>query len=817
MTESASEGVTLKLSIRDFSVPCPRRGSIDSHSGYGRQALDGIEIHQEIQKRHAKLDPLYEAEVKSGHRFERDGYVIEVEGRLDGIFRHERPRIEEIKSTFNLYELRRAIEEAGTDHPYVRQLLTYGYFFWKETGVDPELTLHLVSSRNRETLDIPYALDVAEYEVWLELRLAELAEEAARIEKRIARRKKIAAEFPFPFEKPRTGQRELVATVEEGFAARKHLLLQAPTGLGKTVGVLYPSLREAMARGQSVIYVTPKNSQHSVAEDAIDRFQETGAAVKGLTLTAKTKICMKAEPLCNPSYCEYAKDYYTKVAEQKLLEQLAKKKRLSAKTFKKMAEDCEVCPFQLQIDALPQADVVIGDYNHVFSAYSALSKRPEISFAEEGKPNLVVDEAHNLPSRTMDYYSPALSSGALDRMREDMKKLSPRFARDGAELLDAAIQILVDLRPADGKLPARIDPPVDPFIELDGKLRNFLNSYLESDAEIQPRDVVLRFCFYWAQFTEMLETLKIGDHPEFFITYQNEFVPGGARDSGSATIKITCCDASRMIAPKYAEYENVVAFSATVKPFEYYAKLSGLESERLETREFESPFSPENRKLLLIPQISTKYSDRERNYGKIAETIRRVAEMKKGNYLAFFPSFDFMRRVAAVMTPPEGFRIVQQEREMRAGDVEDVLNDLRLAWDPTLLFAVQGGIFSEGVDYPGEMVIGAFVIGPPLPNFDIERETMRKYYDASYDGEGFEYAYSYPAMAKAVQAAGRVIRSETDRGVIVLMDRRFLDENYSKSMPGDWFAEKPHELVSRGILRDVAAFWSKGEGASTES
>ncbi len=808
MTGSANEALTLKLSIRDFSVPCPRRGSIDSHSGYGRASLEGIEIHQQTQSRHEKADPLYEAEVKTSRRFERDGYFIEVEGRLDGIFRHERPRIEEIKSTFNLYELRRAIEDVGTDHPYVRQLLTYGYFYYRDTGVVPELTLHVVSSRNRETLDLPFPLDVAAYETWLDLRLAELAEEAARIEKRIARRKRIATDFAFPFDRPRTGQRELVDAIAAGVSAKRHLLVQAPTGLGKTVGVLYPSLREALSRGQYVIYVTPKNSQHAIAEEAATRFQDAGAAVKSLTLTAKSKICMKAEPLCNPKYCEYAKDYYTKVADHGLLEQLGKKRKLSAKTFRKMAEEHEVCPFQLQIDALSHADVVIGDYNHVFSGYSALSKRPEISFAEEGKPNLVVDEAHNLPARTMDYFSPALSSQALERMREEFRELPMRFARDGGALLNECIDVLVQLRPADGKVPARIAPPLEPFIELDGKLRTYLNAYLESDVEIQPKDVVLRLSFYWASFTEMLETLSLEPHPEFFITYQAE-PAGGA-------VKITCCDASRMIEPKYADFESVVAFSATLKPFDFYSRLSGLRSPKLDVMEFGSPFLSENRKLLVIPQVSTKFSDRERNYAKIAETIARVAALRKGNYLAFFPSFDFMRRVAALVRPPEGFRMVLQEREMRADDVEDVLSDLRLAWDPTLLFAVQGGVFSEGVDYPGEMVIGAFVIGPPLPQFDIERETMRKYYDASY-GEGFEYAYSYPAMAKAVQAAGRVIRSETDRGVIILMDRRFMEPNYVKSMPKDWFTESPRELVSNGILSEISAFWENGRNDTPPS
>jgi DNA excision repair protein ERCC-2 len=801
---------TLRLSIRDFSVPCPRTGSIDSHSGYARASLEGIEIHQQTQAKHANADPLYEAEVKTTQRFEKDGYTIEVEGRLDGIFRHERPLIEEIKSTFNLFELRRAIEDSGLDHPYVRQLLTYGYFYYCDTGVLPELTLHIVSSRNRETLDLPFKLDIKAYEVWLELRLSELALEAARMEKQIARRKKIASDFAFPFETPRTGQRELVESIARGIEEKKRLLVQAPTGLGKTVGVLYPSLKEALSRGQSVIYVTPKNSQHSVAEEAATRFQDTGAAVKSLTLTAKSKICMKAEPLCNPKYCEYAKDYYAKVAEKDLIAKLSKKKKLSARVFKKMAEENEVCPFQLQIDSLAEADVVIGDYNHVFSSYSALLKRPEVTFTSNdestGKPNLVVDEAHNLPARTMDYYSPSLSSASLERMREEFKALPPRYAREGGALLDEAIGVLIELRPKDGKVPARIAPPLEPFAELDGKLRTFLSSYLESDVEIQPKDVVLRLCFYWSQFTEMLEELSTVLHAEFFITYQSD-VTGGI-------VKITCCDASRMVAPKYDAFESVVAFSATLKPFEFYSRLSGLESDRLEILEFGSPFSPANRKLLVIPQVSTKYSDREKNYAKIAETIRRVAELKQGNYLAFFPSFDFMRRVAALMKTPKATRIVLQEREMRADDVEDVLNDLRLGWEPTLLFAVQGGVFSEGVDYPGEMVIGAFVVGPPLPQYDIERETMRKYYQESY-GEGFEYAYSYPAMAKSVQAAGRVIRSESDRGVIILMDRRFMDKDYVKSMPKDWFTTSPNELVSQSILSDVSAFWdADGSGKS---
>lgn len=249
-----------------------------------------------------------------------------------------------------------------------------------------------------------------------------------------------------------------------------------------------------------------------------------------------------------------------------------------------------------------------------------------------------------------------------------------------------------------------------------------------------------------------------------------------------------------------------MGFSATLKPFDFYSRLSGLAGEKLKTAEFVSPFEHEQRKLLIIPQVSSKYSERERNYPLIAEAISRISALKSGNYFAFFPSFDFLNRVLQVFQPPEGFQVVRQQSGMHRDAIDEVLKSLRETEINHLVFAVQGGVFSEGVDYPGKMAIGAFVIGPPLPTFDLVREEMRKYYEENYSA-GFDYAYTFPAMAKAVQAAGRVIRSETDRGLIVLMDDRFVQPSYSKSMPQDWFDKNPRELVSQNILSDIADFW----------
>jgi DNA excision repair protein ERCC-2 len=796
------ESKKVTIAITEFALPAPRRGSIDANSGFGRGTELGMEIHQNTQELRAKTFPNYRAEVPTTQSFEAGGFHFEVSGRIDGIFSatKESPqtKIEEIKSSFNIYELGRKLKDSSEDHPYCLQLKTYGYFHWLKTKEKPLLVLHLVSSRNGETMDVTIRLDIVDYEAWLARRLEELVEEAQLAEKRAKRRRKAAANFTFPFPQPRSGQVELIETINESMKENQPLLIQAPTGLGKTVGVLYPTLREAMERGQRVIYLTPKNSQHSVAEDAIERLQESGANIKSMTITAKSKMCFKNESICNPDYCEYAKDHYTKVAEHKLLEQLAKKRSLKSKTIQKIAKEHQVCPFELQIDAASEADAIICDYNYVFAPRSAFSRFSGLNIDQQGKPNLVIDEAHNLPSRAMDYYSPSLSSFVLEQMREEIKALPRKFRGEAAELLDSCIGVLRRCGPPACKAPVRIAPPMNEFLEQDALLRNFLSTYLAADIDIQPRDVVLRLSFYWSAFSDALEFIR-SDRKEFFTTFS----------PNPASITITCCDASEMLKDAYDQYDQVVAFSATLKPFDFYSQLAGLRSKKLKTAEFVSPFPKKNRKLLLIPQISSKYSEREKNYPRIAETIEKITALKAGNYVAFFPSFDFMNRVLSQFHAPENFTVLQQQRHMRTDDIHHVLEQLNNG-SHHILFAVQGGVFSEGVDYPGDMLIGAFIIGPPLPNFGLEREQMREYYENNY-AAGFDYAYAFPAMAKAVQAAGRVIRSETDKGLIVLMDDRFMQPSFAKSMPQDWFTETPRELVSDGILRDIRLFWDNSE------
>lgn len=788
----------IKLALQDFAMPAPRRGSIEPSSGLSTSMQKGMELHQQVQAARVAEIPDYETEVSIDWAFEKDDYRFEVYGRMDGFIPGEKPTIEEIKSSFNIFELGKKLKDRRFDHPYFIQLLTYGYFYWLKHGIKADLNFHLVSSRRIESFDFTVYWEIKEYESWLARRLDELVFEAKKAEKRFQRRVKVSENMPFPFPKPRMGQMELISFIEKGMEAGKRMLLQAPTGLGKTIGVLYPSLKESLARGQRVVYLTPKNSQQGVAEEAIEKLQAKGCATKSLTITAKSKMCMKAEPLCNPEYCEFAKDYYDKLITFDLKNELAKKKKLSARVMKNLAQKYEVCPFELQLEAVEEADSVICDYNYVFGHQSVLGKISSTGFEQNGKPNLVIDEAHNLPSRTMGNFSPVLSSLALENMREDIKALPKKFRAEGEILLNMCLETIKSVTP-DRIETKGLNLNDEAFVTVNEELKAFLSAYLDSDIEIKSRDVVLRMVFYWGEFTEILSELD-PTQSEFFTTVQN--------DGKSRTIKITCCDASNLIKERYEYFQNVVAFSATLKPFNYYSKLTGLEGDNLIQEEFLSPFSKENRKVLIIPQISTKYSVRAQNYPKIAETIERVMRLKQGNYLAFFPSFDFMEKTLSHFKAPAGMRVLKQSRYMRNEEVEETLELLKSQTSPMILFAVQGGVFSEGIDYAGNMVIGAFVVGPPLPNFDFEREKMKEYYESSYQA-GFDYAYTFPAMAKAVQAAGRVIRSENDKGIIILMDDRFLDKSYSQSLPQDWFSENPRELVSKSILSDVAEFWDR--------
>lgn len=833
----ASSKKSISLAVRDFAIPSPRKGSIEVNSGYsqifgGPLALagEGRDLHTKIQKARQRkfANSVYRPEVKVAHKFESDSYIFSVSGRMDGFIDGLVPEIEEIKSSTSPGELLSRLK-SEPDHPYALQLATYAYIIYLERQqVVPRLRFLITSNTFDDLEELEIRFDPQFYESWLSRRLKDLEAEVGEEEKAVARRQAIAAALSFPFESPRPGQKELINELEADLSDGKSVIVQAPTGLGKTMGVMYPVLKEAFSRGERLIYVTPKNSQHAVAQEALQKLSENIASdalsepinnsskdietppqkpvLRSLTLNAKAKMCLKEEVLCNPSYCEYARDYYDKVEKHRLVQECADRGALSLEQFKEIGEQYQVCPFELSLDTVAAVDVVVGDYNYVFSPRNTLgrftytlSKRPQ-------KPNLVIDEAHNLPQRASDYYSKTLSSLVLSKFSQDLGALPFTEVVEARAALSKLSFAIANVGRMVGFKESRLTVSREMFEEAQAALQQLLAKRVGALSETEKKtskggDPLLGLVNYLNDFLEAVDY----EGAEFFHLYTRDKQRDGTVDE---SLKVVCCDASAKLKLAHKEFNSVVAFSATIKPFAYFAQLSGFDSDQVICREYQSPFPREHRKFMVIPQISTKYADRQRNYGKIADAVARITAVRPGNYFVFFPSFVFLSQVYDLVKEklPNSFLLLRQESEISQDKAREIIASLAKSQSPTLVFAVQGGVFAEGVDYPGEMIIGAFIVGPGLPNYNYEREQIRDYYEKRY-GSGFEYAYVYPAMAKVVQAAGRVIRSDQDRGLIVLMDQRFIQKQYVSAMPSGWFEKEVGELVSRGIIADVENFW----------
>ena len=790
----------LTIGVREFALPAPRVGSIETHSGYASPTNSGQEIHLSIQQERQQERSDYQAEYKVSYVFKAVDWDFNVSGFADGFFDDE-DHIEEIKTTNDILALRDKLQDAPF-HPYLLQTKTYGYMWYQRHGRLPKLSICIASSRDGSEISVPVILDIAEYENWLKLRLVELNAEATEREERAEKRKEIAELMQFPFSDRRPGQQALMDSIEANIKEGKHSLIQAATGLGKTIGVLFPMLKDAFTRGQRVIYVTPKNSQHSVAEFACASLQKEHE-IKTLTLTAKTKACLKDEMICNPEHCEFARDYYSKVASSNLVKVAAENAQMTGEIFKEIGEKFEVCPFELSTDCLDEADIVVADYNYVFSPRSLLQRLTTSKFGSTKKSNLVIDEAHNLPQRATGYFSPSLSFSFLNGILWQLPRNKKALYCGAEAVVKDCLEIFESYKPRMKGVSARITPDKARFIRQLESIKDLLSKYLQDTLTIKQGDPIVSLYNEWFSFSEGLQL----EGDAFVSIFQND-PTGGA-------LKIICCDASPQLENVYKAFNSVAAFSATLKPFPYYAKVSGFTDESSNCCEFVSPFEKEKRKLLVIPQVSTKFSDRASNYQKIADAIVRLTANKVGNYIAFFPSFAFLDAVHEKL-PPCNLEVIKQEREWKKASVDMALAQMKMLRTPTLLFAVQGGVFAEGVDYPGDMLIGALIVGPPLPTFDLEREVLREYYENNH-GLGFHYAYIYPAMAKVIQAAGRVIRSEEDRGLIVLMDKRFLAAEYAETMPSDWFEHSVHELVSQQISLDIANFWQQADLKSLEN
>ncbi len=850
---------SIHLSVGEFALPIPRTGHIETHSGYGHLPPVGVTLHQILQHNRKSQDPAFQSEVPLQHIFFHQGFRIIVSGRMDGLTKGEPAHIEEFKTSYDAPGLIHRLQ-TSPEHPYILQLLTYGYFFYLRENKIPRTTLTVVATQTLDETPIEVSLSVDAYKKWLHLRLAEIILERKQIHQFRIRGKTLAPEVEFPFKPMRTGQDALVAAVEDLPVGGK-LLVQAPTGLGKTIGISFPLLRSALASQTRIIYLTPKNSQHQIAEEAIDAIRSQdknrGDKIKSITINAKHKMCLKEEPICNPEYCEFARDYYKKIAENSVAEKIKKfKGHTSSEKILKLANRFEVCPFELQLEALEFHNVVICDYNYAFAPRNSLGRLNRYSYAESSTDSdarfasiLVVDEAHNLVSRALDYFSAELNENEIQSWFEKIlnsQPLTPWNRVSIENLRQQILQLFVRYAPQPAHHPQEQTIPLEDLKLIEQKMLALWSELMltaKSSAvayEIKRGDGFLSLINTWSQFCSALEVKSEGTliyseysrHDKGVTSLSAGRGNGTGMDSGmnsgvsaAAGLRLRICslDASMWLSEAWPKFAKTVLFSATLKPFDYYLKTLGFTPfKETKTLEIASPFGKHQRKIILVPQVSTKYSERSRSLSKIWELVARTVKLQSGNYALFFPSFQYLEQAMSFLNSQDQSEMMVdlrrakfhiQSRKMSKDQINEYLRELARPTVSTsepaalqLLVAVQGGVFSEGVDYPGKMLIGAFIIGPPLPFFGFENEKMREFYQTKLQA-GMTYTYIFPAMAKSIQAAGRVIRRLDDRGVLFLLDDRFLLPDYAAAMPKDWFNESPRELLSSQILKDLEDFW----------
>ena len=785
-----------------------RRIGVERGDGFRRMWI-GQDIHSRRADLRASEDKNYRPEVHVSYRTTVRDWSISITGRIDGLSvdrEQKRISIEEVKSLHFDLELE-ALYRSEKLQRHLYQLLLYSLFLVSQEEyagftLAPELVLIDLVSGETRTIDAEFDHETVAATLAASLdRLVDEIETAAALR---AAKHSFAAALEFPYDVMRPYQKEMVDAVSRAIRQREALLVSAPTGIGKTIAALYPAVRESLRLGKKLFFLTSKTMQQDAAIKALSMLNDGSFRV--LRIRAKQKMCAHTQMICHEDFCPFAAQYSSKMEKSGLLSQIVTGMSYfdPAVTFE-MARGAEVCPFEVSLELIEQADVIVCDYNYIFDPYVGLKAYQQES--DYGDCVLVVDEAHNLVDRGRAYFSPDLHEKSFDAIRNHMmgrscwvegweeliETLRVHF-HELAEVLDGEEGGGGDSR---GPKQALCTPSLELFMDQRVEWERIVLEYIGWKIEnriAEEEDPLIDFYFKLVKFTNLLT--ERGDEYAHLI----ERTPDGLR------LKIFCKDPSRHLATIFDSAHATVALSATLEPFDFYRKTLGFPKERVAELSLPSPFPRDNRKILIVSDVDTTYRQRSNFYDRIGTMVIDIAGATNGNYLALFPSYAFLREVSERM-PPTDKNVMIQRSDMTDYERNAILDILRdKPRRGNLILAVSGGMYAEGVDYEGDMLSGVMVIGPALPSVSFEQELLKQYYDDMY-GAGFEFAYLIPGMTRVVQSAGRVIRSEKDIGIIALFCRRFTQESYSRYFPADWYAESPRELVTKKAASEIRAFF----------
>lgn len=799
---------TLWLSVGDLCAVEQFPGAVSLTPRLRQRAAMGRQVHTTHQTEQLATQDSYRAEVTIHQQRVVDDYTVHIQGRIDGLYEAgETLIVEEIKSL--LIPAERFPDISLADYPaYEQQLILYVHLLRAQHDgpIRGHLVLVNLASEHRKVLLVEP--DAEQNEALLTAQIRRILGRYEARSARAAKRQQEALRFPFPTMRPQ--QDDMMQQVRLAVQDQSCVLVSAPTGIGKTIAALYPALEHALQQGLRIFFVTAKTTQQYLAVATLQQLAQHNTAFTAVHLRAKEKSCLNDVYYCHESVCRFADDYQAKLERSGVVDELLNLAVVEPATCAERGRQHQVCPFELSLDVAQEADLIVGDYNYVFDPGAYLRR----FFQDEAYDDcvLIIDEAHNLYMRGRDYYSPALHQRRIRQLLAYSANEPVRLFREFETFfqhLDALYpQLYAEAlqTPLDGQQ-TLVDPPLALMAELRHQLEDLMVDYViyrRRTGHMPGGDPIQDFYYHFQRFCDVL-TLE-GD--EFSYLYQHQ--------PDDATFKILCKDASRFLHQRLSGFHSVVAMSATLTPFGFYQDVLGLPADRTFTVECPSPFPPENRQLMVIPDVSTIYRDRQRDAPKVAHIVEDIVAQRTGNYAAFFPSFAYLNQVRTWLQRP-AYELIEQTESMTEADRIGVLRQLQQpSMISRLLLAVQGGIFAEGVDYPGDMLVGVMIIGPGLPRMDAEQELIRDYFEDHY-GRGFAYAYLYPGMNRVIQSAGRVIRSATDVGVIALIGKRFSYSNYTALFPTYWYENSPRELVTRNYQKRLANFWRYHNAAQMQS
>ena len=782
----------ISVSVRGIVEFLFREGDITGGEGtFSKDAMQaGSRIHRKIQ---GKMGLNYQAEVPLKINIERPDFVLIIEGRADGILTEDNfVTIDEIKGVYK--KLENLVEPV---YVHKAQAMCYAYIYALKEGLS-EIAVQMTYC-NLDTEQIKRFKETFTFEelkIWFE----DMTDEYCKwmqfdVDNRKLRNDSIEIlEFPYDY---RPGQKNMAAMVYLSIKDRKNLFVQAPTGIGKTMAALFPAI-QAMGNGyaEKMFYLTAKTIARSVALDGLTILRNNGLHFRSVLITAKEKICPMDETNCDPDYCPYAKGHYDRI-NKAMYDCLVNEDNITRDVLLSYADKHMVCPFEMGLDVSLYVDGIICDYNYVFDPRVRLRRY----FGEGAKGEFVflTDEAHNLVERASAMYSACIYKEDFLKMRKLLMPFNSKICKLLAGCNKELLEIKKMCESEKGYvIVSDIDSLYLKLLRLHAHLESFMEESKEINALKPHKDEILEFYFQINQFLNIYELMD-----ESYEIY------GEQVDSSSFMLKLYCIHPANNLSECIEKGNATIFFSATMLPINYYKELLHNDEEDAAIY-IPSPFPKKNRQIMVGNDVSSRYKLRTpAMYEKIAKYIDIMVHGKQGNYMAFFPSYKMMNDVyecGCAIGLFGDIEVIVQDSHLSEQERDEFISRFREEEKPVLGFCILGGIFSEGIDLAGEHLIGAAIVGTGLPMVCNENEIKLNYFSDRED-KGFEYAYLYPGMNKVQQAAGRVIRTMDDRGVILLLDERFVTRQVVDTFPAEW---EDYRVVNLNtVSAELEDFWNQ--------